>query len=296
MVGKIKKYQKTTAERYKFSVLIPTWNNLEFLKLCISGIRENSYHDIQIIVFINEGSDGTVEWIKKQDEIDYLYAEKNIGICYGMNLSRSLVKSSYIIYMNDDMYVLPGWDVVIGDEIEKLDTKYFMFSSTVIEPFDRHCSCVIVKDYGDNVNGFKKMQLLKDLKKISFHDWSGSMWPPNVVHVDLWDLVGGLSTEFSPGMYSDPDFAKKLYDAGVRIFKGFGKSLVYHFGSKTTARVRKNKGRKMFVMKWGLTSRTFTKKYLYLGKPYHFPLKNPSNGIMDHLLNHMKRIVFSFNT
>ena len=232
MLGEIKKYQKTSADRYKFSVLIPTWNNLDLLKLCISGIRENSYHDIQIIVFINEGNDGTLEWIKKQNEIDYLHSEKNIGICYGMNLSRSLIKSSYIIYLNDDMYVLPGWDVVIEDEIEKLGTKYFMLSSTVIEPIDRHCSCVIVKDYGNNAYDFKKTQLLRDLGKFSFHDWNGSMWPPNIVHIDLWDLVGGLSTEFSPGMYSDPDFAKKLYDAGVRMFKGLGKSLVYHSEAK----------------------------------------------------------------
>ena len=44
-------------------------------------------------------------------------------------------------------------------------------------------------------------------------------------------LVGGMSIEFSPGMYSD--LSKKLYESVVRQFKGVGKSLVYHFYSES---------------------------------------------------------------
>ena len=33
-----------------FSILIPTWNNLELLKLCVHSIRENSGYSHQIIV------------------------------------------------------------------------------------------------------------------------------------------------------------------------------------------------------------------------------------------------------
>ncbi len=289
----IRKSQKSQGDKYTFSILIPTWNNLGFLKLCISSLRKNSHFKLQIIIFINEGKDGTLDWVKKQDEIDYLHADENIGICFGLNISRSLVKSDYIIYMNDDMYVLPDWDLALYNEIEKAGTKYFMFSSTVIEPFDRKCSSVLVKDYGDSVETFREESLLKDFHGFRFSNWSGSMWPPNIVHVDVWDLVGGLSVEFSPGMYSDPDFTLKLYFAGIRIFKGLGNSFVYHFGNKTTTRIKKNKGRKTFLLKWGITSRTFTSKYIYLGQPYHYPLKDPSTNLLDDILNKIKRIHFS---
>ena len=49
-----------------FSILIPTWNNLSFLKLCVESIRENSSLEHQIIVHINDGSDGTLEWVKAE--------------------------------------------------------------------------------------------------------------------------------------------------------------------------------------------------------------------------------------
>ena len=48
-----------------FSILIPTYNNLEYLKVCINSIRKNSKFSHQIIVHINEGTDGTLEYVKE---------------------------------------------------------------------------------------------------------------------------------------------------------------------------------------------------------------------------------------
>ena len=251
---------------------------------------------MQIIVFVNEGNDGTLKWLENQSNIDYIHSENNLGICYGLNLCRSLIKSDYVVYLNDDMYVLPNWDVELNNEIELLDSRLFMLSSTMIEPNDTGSSCVIVKDYGDDLQDFREDLLLNDAPDLSIADWCGSTWPPNVVHIDMWDLVGGLSIEFSPGMYSDPDFSRKLYESGVRIFKGKGSSLVYHFGSKSTKRVKKNKGRKQFIIKWGISSKTFTKKYLQIGSNYQGPMGKPDINKLDILINKIKRTINCFNT
>jgi glycosyltransferase involved in cell wall biosynthesis len=290
MIDEIKKYQKSSTEKYEFSVLIPTWNNLEYLKLCIRSIKKNSSLAIQIIVLINEGRDGTIEWLEMQNDIDYIHAQRNIGICYGLNSCRSLIKSEYIIYLNDDMYVLPKWDLVLQNEIKNIGSKEFMLSSTMIEPHESGNPCVVVGDYGRDIESFNEDELLKEYAELSIDDWSGSTWPPNVVHVDLWDLVGGLSIEFSPGIYSDPDFSRKLYEAGIRMFKGKGDSLVYHFGSKSTGRVKKNKGRKTFLLKWGITSNTFTQEYLTVGNKFAGRLTNPNLSKLSIFINKLKRM------
>ena len=49
-----------------FSILIPSYNNLEYLKLCIKSIEKNSKYDHQIIIHINEGNDGSLEFVKKK--------------------------------------------------------------------------------------------------------------------------------------------------------------------------------------------------------------------------------------
>jgi glycosyltransferase involved in cell wall biosynthesis len=291
MIEDITKYQRTSKPDYRFSVLIPTWNNLEFLKICISSILKNSYFKVQIIVIVNEGTDGTTEWIKSQEEIDYVHSKKNIGICYGLNIARSLIKSEYIVYVNDDMYVLPDWDLELHKEIEILGSKNFMLSGTMIEPTETGNSCVIVKDYGQSALNFKEELLLKEYKGLFRDDWSGSMLPPHIVHIDLWDLVGGMSIEFSPGILSDSDLSRKLFEAGVRLFKGKGSSLVYHFGSKSTNRVKQNRGRKAFLLKWGYTSRIFTEKYLKRGKTFSGSITKPELSAITLIISKLKRII-----
>lgn len=291
MIDSIIKYHKSSKTSYQFSVLIPSWNNLPFLKLCIYSIQKNSQKDIQIIVIANEANDGTLEWLENQKEIDYLHAKSNIGICYGLNIARSLVKSDYLVYVNDDMYLLPGWDIGFYNEIEKIGHKKFMLSCTMIEPTETGNPCVIVKNYGQNIESFQEDLLLKEYTRHSKDDWSGSSWPPNILHIDTWDLVGGFSIEFSPGMYSDPDLSMKLFKAGVRIYKGKGNCLVYHFGSKSTKRIKRNKGKKTFLLKWGITPRTFTDLYLKMGKPYSGELEVPVLDGMTSFVNKIKRIL-----
>jgi hypothetical protein len=78
--------------------------------------------------------------------------------------------------------------------------------------------------------------------------------------------VGGYSIEYSPGMYSDPDFSAKLWKAGVRIFKGVDKSRVYHFEARSTHRIVKNDGSTQFLRKWGITSASFMRNVLKRGE------------------------------
>lgn len=259
----------------KFSVLIPSWNNIELLKLCVESIRKNSSYEHQLIVHINEGSDGSLEWVKSQADVDFTYSAENIGVCYALNYARTLVDTDYIVYVNDDMYLLPGWDKHLVDEIEMIGHNSFFLSSTAIEPI-ASSNCAIEKDYGRELKDFREAQLLVEYASLPFDDWQGSTWPPNIVHKDLWDYVGGYSIEFSPGMYSDPDFSMKLWTAGVRLFKGVSSSRCYHFGSKSTKRVTKNKGYYQFIAKWGFTSSLATKTLLRRGERFDGPLTEPT--------------------
>ena len=290
MLEDIIKHNRSEQANYKFSLLIPTWNNVGFLKNCISSIKKNSFYNVQIIVIVNEGIDGTIEWLESEQGIDYIHSKTNIGICYALNIARPLLKADYIVYVNDDMYLLPNWDLEIDKEIEKIGDKKFMLSSTMIEPEDTGNPCVIVRDYGRNLENFNEERLLKEYSDLPIPDWNGSTWPPCILPVDLWDLVGGMSIEFSPGMYSDPDFSRKLVEAGVRYFKGVGNSLVYHFGKKSTKRVKQNNGKKLFLQKWGITSRTFMKEYLKIGTTFSGEISIPRLSFTTKFINKIKRI------
>lgn len=288
-----KHHNAITSADAVFSIIIPSWNNLPFLQTCIYSLRKNSRYPHQIIVHINEGSDGSLSWVKDQG-IDFTYSAENIGICYAMNLARTLATSDLLVYFNDDMYACPDWDFWLHEEIKKQQSPYFFLSSTMIEPRETGNSCAIAPfDFGSNPDNFNEAALLESFSTPSKADWNGATWPPSVLPTILWDLVGGYSTDFSPGMYSDPDFSMKLWEFGVRDFKGIGKSRVYHFMSKSTGKLTfKKNGRHLFLHKWGISSNVFTKYYLRRGQDWTGTLGLPNNTLklkVSLWLNKMKR-------
>ena len=254
-----------------FSILIPTWNNLSLLLLCVESIRKNSKYEHQLVIHINEGVDGTLQWVKEQG-LDYTYSKENEGVCYALNTAYKLAVSDYILYINDDMYVCPDWDEALWNEIKSQPDEKFYLSATAIEPVDVNKKTAIAPHaYGLTPDEFKEKQLLSQYKSFPFYDWCGSSWPPTVVHRKMWDTVGGYSVEFSPGFYSDPDFSMKLWQAGVRRFKGVSASRVYHFLEASTKRLNNktvNNASHLFLKKWGITARTFYRYYLRMGEPY----------------------------
>jgi GT2 family glycosyltransferase len=249
-----------------FSIIIPTWNNLGLLKLCIRSIQQNSAYSHQVIIHVNDGSDGSLAWVQEQ-QLSYTHSPQNVGICLAVNEAAMHAKLDYILYLNDDMYCCPGWDTALVNKMKGLGTDLFMLSGTMIEPTHTNNPCVVVKDYGRSPDQFAEHELIANLPNHHKPDWYGATWPPTLVHAKWWFKVGGYSSEFSPGMSSDNDFSMKLWHAGCRIFLGVGDSLVYHFQAKSTGRIKKNNGGKQFLHKWGIRQSVFDHYYLRRGTP-----------------------------
>ena len=158
-------------------------------------------------------------------------------------------------------------------------------------------------DCGETIDTFDEEKLLLNHHKINYFDFQGSTWAPHLIHKDLWNRVGGFSEEFFPGTGSDPDLNLKLWNVGVRIFKGVGKCKVYHFGSIVTRKKFKNniniitdsgrKGAKIFLKKWGFSIKFFTKHYLrgckttkfkkIICNKYDGPLKEPNKNLIFYI-------------
>lgn len=259
----------------RFSILIPTWNNFSYLKLCIESIEKNSIYPHQILVHVNEETKDVVDFLISK-QIQFTTSSENIGICKALNLISQKATTNYIMYMNDDMYCLPNWDQYLVEEIEACSTPLFMFSSTMIEPKESNNNAVIVANYGDSIETFQEDKLTAEFASFKHNNWSGSSWPPNVVHKSMWDKLGGYNEYFSPGMSSDDDFCMRMWLHGCRLFKGIEKSRVYHFQCKSTGRIVKNDGRKQFRELYGISQNMFNTYYLKKGEPFNGLLEAPS--------------------
>ena len=130
-----------------FSILIPSYNNLEYLKICIDSLNKNSKYTHQIIVHINEGSDNSLQYIKESG-LDYTFSNENIGMPKALNLASKKANFNYILISHDDFYYCPGWDKVFAEEINNISHTNFYLSGTMVGEGQ------VRFDAGDNVDNF----------------------------------------------------------------------------------------------------------------------------------------------
>jgi len=257
-----------------FTILIPTYNNLKYLRLLCESIKINSNFNHQLIFHINDGSDGSYDYINN-NKYQFTHSKTNIGLCSSIKEASKLIKNQYVLYAHDDMYFCKNWDKFLIEEVQKQNNNLFYFSGTNISYKDG----ILNFDCGNTPENFDQIKFDNFCEKDNSPDLQGSHWAPHLIHRDLWTKVEGFSIEFDPGDGSDPDLCMKLWNEGVRTFKCISRFKVYHFGSVTTRKrdININNGTKKFLLKFGFNPRFFRKYYLrgdgkikYLG-----PLDDP---------------------
>ena len=281
----------------KLSIIIPTFNNLDYLKFFLQSLKINSTFDHEIILHINDGSDGTLKYAI-DNKIKHTYSKTNIGLCSSMNKAYSLTTTDHILYAHDDMYFCKNWDIFLTDEINKQNDNQYYLSGTNVST--RHG--LINYDCGSTYLDFDEKKFHNFCLQDQTPDLQSSHWAPHLIHKELWVKIGGFSEEFNPGDGSDPDFCMKLWKQNVRIFKGVSKFKVYHFNSLTTRndKIVLNNGTRTFLSKYGFNPKFFRKHYLRGNNsviPFKGRLNNPKKNfsmLLDLSINKIKYTINKF--
>lgn len=99
------------------SVVMPTYNSIDFLNESISSVLNQTYKNIQFIIVDDGSTDGSYEYIKKEfndNRIELYKLEENQGICKALNYGLKKVKGDFIARIDsDDVWYL-----------DKLDKQY----------------------------------------------------------------------------------------------------------------------------------------------------------------------------
>ena len=133
-----------------FSIIIPTLNNLSYLKLCIESIQKNSKYNHEIIPHVNVGTDGTLEYLKKNN-IKFTYTKDNSGICKGMNLAAKDQKLANYIALRFGLIQYRFWNFAILSKIPINNDALARIHSTSQQEYEDESSTYLKNYYPTSI-------------------------------------------------------------------------------------------------------------------------------------------------
>ena len=92
------------------SIIIPSYNHLEYVEMAIRSVTNQTYSNIELIVVDDGSSDGSVELLSRlRDELDFTFvSQSNSGVCKTLNRGiQEFSKGELICTFASDDYFYP---------------------------------------------------------------------------------------------------------------------------------------------------------------------------------------------
>lgn len=212
------------------SFIILSYNTLDFTKTCIESIRENTLASCREIVIVdNASTDGSVEWLRAQNDIVLRENTENSGFPKGCNQGVEVAcKENDVFLLNSDTYLPPNalfWlrmGLYENDKVGSTGCVTNYAGNMQALSFSNPCDEAFLAFAKQN-NVPQKYPYEEKLFLIGF---------ALLIKRSVYDKVGDLDERFSPGNYEDNDYGLRILQAGYKniLCKN---SFIIHYGSKS---------------------------------------------------------------
>jgi len=95
----------------KTAVVILNWNGIEYLRMFLAKVIDNTVSSETVIYVADNGStDGSPEWVaSNHKDVRLIRLDKNYGFAGGYNLALTQIEARYYVLLNSDIEVTEGW-------------------------------------------------------------------------------------------------------------------------------------------------------------------------------------------
>lgn len=188
-----------------FSILLPTYNFLPCLKLCLKSIEKHSSLNNQICIHVDGSTDDTIEWLEKSG---YSFTkDRHIGAFTAWNKCGEQARKEYVFLAEDDLFFGPSWDVNLARWIEELSENHIVLSK-LVEPFPG--SFLPIVDCGRTWDTFKEEEFIEYVLSAQKRELIPQVFGLFAVKTELWRKVEGYDTTYDPTGLGDRDLQMKL--------------------------------------------------------------------------------------
>lgn len=262
----------------KITFVIPSRNNLEFLKLAYKSIKDLK-NNHEILVLNDASTDKTIEWIGSLNDENLIVYDnpgpERIGIVGMFDKGIEMARTKIIFAFHADMVAGPNLDT----EILKYLEKGTVVSATRVEPpLHPPGPEKIIKNFGVEAEEFNFN---------SWTDWcrnsneqtkfngklTNGIFAPWCMYKEDFLAVGGHDELFAPQSREDSDLFNRFVLNGYKVLQTW-EGLVYHFTSRGSRfnkhaggdimkdspewQKTNSKNERNFIRKWGSFPQTTT--------------------------------------
>jgi GT2 family glycosyltransferase/tetratricopeptide (TPR) repeat protein len=116
-------------------IIIPNYQNLEYLKLCITSIMLNTLHPFNVIVSDAGSGEEVWEYLNKIKGVKVLGKPgQRLNFSQSCNAGIAASRSKFFVILNSDVVVSKGW---LSNMVNKMNTKSRLASCGVLSNCDR---------------------------------------------------------------------------------------------------------------------------------------------------------------
>lgn len=231
----------------RVSVIIVSWNAREFLRGCLTSIRDTASDCIgEVIVVDNDSSDGSAEMVKQAfPEVLLIEAGANLGFARANNLAMKRAKGEYLALINSDVVVKPGCVQELVHFMDKNPHSALIGPRIVGKDGHLQGSCRRLPTIWNNLcRAFAVDRMFPNSPLLSGHEMrhfshdarveaevlSGCFW---LARKSAVDEVGGLDERFFFYM-EDVDWSRRFREGGWQLHF-IPEATAIHFGGGSTA-------------------------------------------------------------
>jgi len=201
----------------RVSIIIPVYNQIEYTLRCLAAIERNSGDvEYEIIVVDDCSTDETSLELSGLANVIYIRNSKNLGFIGSCNAGLARATKDYVLFLNNDTEVGPGWLSSLIDTFE-LNEHVGLVGSKLIYPDGRlqEAGGIIWNDFSGWNWG--RMQDPDDprfnyVRRADYCSGASLVLPRA-----LANALGGFDTEFAPAYGEDSDLAFKVRSVGLSV-------------------------------------------------------------------------------
>ena len=254
------------------SIIIPVYNNLAYTHKCLLSVFQNTqYPSYEIIIINNASTDGTFEYLQKlqKSNVKTIHNTDNLGFVKACNQGARIASGKYIMLLNNDTEVQPGWLKSLVEFIENHLDCGAVGSKLIYPDKTLQEAGAIIFSNGEGWNFGRGLNpndpRFNFVREVDYCSGAALM-----VRKDLWDRYGGLDEQFAPAYYEDTDLCFGIRRLGYKVYYQPASHIIHYEGK--TAGTDINSGFKKYQV---VNREKFQKKWQdELTKQYAHDVRN----------------------